>query len=470
MIAKLFTLLYGHGLCPNALLEATIVSIPKNKLASAHNSTNYRGIALISALAKISDLVIISKYRTLLVSSDLQFAYKERHSTILCHGVLKEIIHHYNDNNSDVYCCFLDASKAFDRVRYDKLFTILLERNLPPIIVRYIYNSYLNQKTRTTWDGHYSDYFNSKNGIKQGGVLSPVLYALYQDTLIHRLQQANYGCHLGNINYGVISYADDIALLSPTIHGLQCMMEKCQDYSKEYDVMYNETKSVTICFSKEKTMLSFSVKLNNKYLRCTPEVMHLGIKLSHNLQCINDIKARKHHFIGKTNHVLSIYKCMHALVKCKLIDSYCCSFYGAELWDFNSSCFLELLRSWNIAIRHAWGLPYNAHSRLLAGLAGFNLADRIFNRFHNFYRKIEYIDNKSISYIFKLSLLNKSSSFNKNIAFIHSFNKDKVLVNDDLHSVHSIIQLHNIMKNLMFLDIDFNENELYILYKHFATV
>jgi hypothetical protein len=217
-------------------------------------------------------------------------------------------------------------------------------------------------------------------------------------------------------------------------------------------------------------MPAFTVTLNDKDLICTSDVVHLGIKMTFNLQSGTEIRARKHDFIGKTNHVLSKYKCMHAHVKCKLIDSYCCSFYGAELWDLTSCCFLALLRSWNIAIRHAWSLPFNAHTRFLSGLAGFNLADRIFKRFYNFCTKIECIDNVSVRYIFKLASHNKSSFINRNIAFIQNFNHDNLILDNDLHYIHSIIELHNIMNHMLYLDNRFNQDELGDLYTYFSTV
>ena len=55
------------------------------------------------------------------MASDMQFAYKENHSTTLCTSALKEVVNHNIKENCNVYCCLLNASKAFDRVHYGKL-------------------------------------------------------------------------------------------------------------------------------------------------------------------------------------------------------------------------------------------------------------------------------------------------------------------------------------------------------------
>ena len=70
----------------------------------------------------------------------------------------------------------LDASKAFDRVEYVKLFSDLRERRLCPIVIRLPMNMYVNQCLQVRWNSLVSDRFSIANGVKQGGgVLSPIL-------------------------------------------------------------------------------------------------------------------------------------------------------------------------------------------------------------------------------------------------------------------------------------------------------
>jgi len=101
--------------------------------------------------------------------------------------VLKETITYYVTNNSSVYCSFLDASKAFDRVHYCKLFPLLVKRGLPPCIVRIFINLYTVNQVRVLWAGLASDYFAALNGVKQGWVISPILFCIYIDDLLTRL-------------------------------------------------------------------------------------------------------------------------------------------------------------------------------------------------------------------------------------------------------------------------------------------
>ena len=98
-------------------------------------SSNYRGIAIASTLSKVLEGVILQSFFT---SSDLQFGFKPGHSTTLCTGILKCTLSRYINHNTFMYCCFLDASKAFDLVDHKLLFSYLFNRGLPRTIIKFL--------------------------------------------------------------------------------------------------------------------------------------------------------------------------------------------------------------------------------------------------------------------------------------------------------------------------------------------
>ena len=60
-------------------------------------------------------------------------------------------------NNNNVYSCLLDASKAFDKVHYGKLFHILLNQKVPFCIIRLLMDSFERQRARVMWNSHVSN-------------------------------------------------------------------------------------------------------------------------------------------------------------------------------------------------------------------------------------------------------------------------------------------------------------------------
>lgn len=83
----------------------------------------------------------------------------------------------------------MDASKAFDRVKHDKRFILLIERGVQPIIIRTLCDSYKRWKLQVRWNGSLPSTFRTKNGIKQESIMSPVLFTVYMDELLSRLEK-----------------------------------------------------------------------------------------------------------------------------------------------------------------------------------------------------------------------------------------------------------------------------------------
>ena len=163
-----------------------------------------------------------------------QFAFKKCHSTSMCTAVVKEVVSYYNGRNTNVYACLLDATKAFDCVRYDKLFESLLEKEIPGTVLRLLFDSYTKQYAYIRWNNCMSMPISMENGVKQGGVLSPTLFCIYFDELLRRLEGTGVGCHIGHMSYASFGYADDIILLSPSICGLEILVKTAETFANEF--------------------------------------------------------------------------------------------------------------------------------------------------------------------------------------------------------------------------------------------
>jgi len=90
--------------------------------------------------------------------------------------ILKEVFAYYAAHGGSLYCTMLDATKAFDRVENCKLFNGLLRRVIPGVYIRLLLNMYTNHVTRVSWNGICSRPFVVGNGVKKGGVISPILF------------------------------------------------------------------------------------------------------------------------------------------------------------------------------------------------------------------------------------------------------------------------------------------------------
>ena len=115
-------------------------------------------------------------------------------------------------------------------------------------MLRLILKLYTRQSVKAAWTCKNSFSFVITNGVRQGSVLSPILFNVYFDELLHRLQQNDIGCHIGTIFTEALFYADDLLLLCPTTRGLQKMITICSEFATEYDVTFNPSKTACMAF------------------------------------------------------------------------------------------------------------------------------------------------------------------------------------------------------------------------------
>jgi len=129
--------------------------------------------------------------------------------------------HNYNNNNNNVL-----------------LLNELPGRNL---ITRQGNNWFAIGATCVKWSSVFSGFFSLPCGIRQGGLLSPYLFALYVDGIAKKIESANVGCYVRQTC--LLLYADDIVLMAPTVSALQQLFYICESELDWLDLRINASKS-----------------------------------------------------------------------------------------------------------------------------------------------------------------------------------------------------------------------------------
>ena len=261
-LTNLFNCMLIHSFVPSQFRLGFMIPIIKDSRGNHSDVGNYRGITISPIISKIFEHVLKSVFSEHLKTSTYQFGFKRKKSTSHALFCLKQTISYYIENDSRVFCSFLDASKAFDRLVHSGLFIKLIDRGIPKIFLDIIITWHNGLFCRVRWNGVYSEWFNVTAGVRQGGVLSPDFYGIYVDELISILKKAGLGCYVSGIFAASLFYADDMAVLAPSVKGLQRMLNLCSSYCDKWDILLNPKKTKNLFFGKGK-MPSHSVCINN---------------------------------------------------------------------------------------------------------------------------------------------------------------------------------------------------------------
>ena len=211
----------SHCCLPTSFCMTTMIPIPKGS-GSMGDMKNYSGIALSSLLSKLFDTCIIFSQFDSLLSNDLQFAYKSQTSTIQCiYSVIETVM-------KDSY-----------------------QRDMCTLFLRFIMSTY--QQMRVKCNGTTSNTFSTSNGVKQGGVISLILFNVYINELILLLSEQGVGCHLHGQFVSAFIYTDDVTLLAPTSTALNAMLEICSNFAIDFDLQFTAVK-LNVCIFRRTTL------------------------------------------------------------------------------------------------------------------------------------------------------------------------------------------------------------------------
>ena len=107
---------------------------------------------------------------------------------------------------------------------------------------------YVSHGARIQWNGVCSKTFEVLNGVKQRGIISPILFCVYIDDLLLLPAKSGVGCFIGNWFIGALAYADDIVLLAPSASAMRAMLHSCDTFAEQYNVIFNVSKSKCMFF------------------------------------------------------------------------------------------------------------------------------------------------------------------------------------------------------------------------------
>jgi hypothetical protein len=363
-ISDLFTSMLAHGFVPWEMLRGELRPIIKDNHGKLDCSNNYRPITISGNSLKIFEYCIADHLQTRLILNRRQFGFRKNTSTYAAVTVLKEVIHQYNSKGSKVFTSFLDLSKAFDKVNHFMLINKLCNSTVSPIIVNILKNMYEKQFVHVNFKGADGEEWLLGNGVRQGGVISPLLFNYYINDILNEIADLSVGCKLNMIRHNIQGYADDLTLLAPSASGLQLLVDRLSAMLSDLCLTLNTDKSVFMIFTQKNIRnenLIPKLKLNGINLIIVNSYKYLGVIVTSNSSNGEDIKRAESSFLRQFYLIFRKFHSVDQNVLSYLFQSHCMSFYGCELWhDLSGSIsyFKSLSINYHKSIKKIMSRPW----------------------------------------------------------------------------------------------------------------
>ena len=176
-----------HGTVSRPLLACAFLPLLKSSLKDPAETKSYRAIAGSASLLMVFDRLVLNLWGDLLASGSLQMGYKRGSSTAQCSYMVMETVSMFLREGTNPLLYALDMTMAFDKCRFDILFT-KIGAKIPSVVTLALIYVYEKQYAWTRWGSCRSKEFAIANGTRQGSVLSPALFTVYVQELLDRLQ------------------------------------------------------------------------------------------------------------------------------------------------------------------------------------------------------------------------------------------------------------------------------------------
>ena len=195
---------------------------------------------------------------------------------------MNEIIERTIRTGKKGYIAFIDIKKDYDRLDRNCLFKVMENLvGIPEKFRNIIKSMHTNAKMKFIIGDIETNWVDCDRGVRQGCIMSPLLFNLYTEELIARVKNVNSGIQVGRDMICILMYVDDIVLFSVTATGMQSLLNAVGDYSKEFDVIFGHEKSNIIAIN-EVSPDAYEWFLNDTKLENVSEYRYLGVLLSSN--------------------------------------------------------------------------------------------------------------------------------------------------------------------------------------------
>jgi len=288
ILTKIFNEILVTGKFPEEWAQSVVLPIFKNK-GSKHDCSNYRGISLLPCVGKVLTKVLDARFMEWSKENELlpnsQAGFRKNFSTIDQVFILNTIIEGRLRRGRTTYVAFIDFSKAFDCVDRAALWFKLSKMGISKKMLTVLRSMYEGSKFSVKIDSDsISPPVDSKTGVLQGAQNSPALFIHFIADLAEVLEgEDGDPPNLWNKAISALFFADDVALMSTSILGLQRLLNKLESYCDAWRLKVNLNKTKIMVFKKGAKLKKCEKWFYRKEMvEVVNNYTYLGLKMSYN--------------------------------------------------------------------------------------------------------------------------------------------------------------------------------------------
>lgn len=352
LLVSLFNSIYDRGVIPSDWLKSIFITIPKR--SNAKECSDHRMISLMSHVLKLFLRVLHNRMYKKLEQhiSATQFGFRNGLGTREALFSIQVLIQRCRDVEVDVFLCFIDFEKAFDRVQHDKMIEILKSTGIDDKDLRFVANLYWQQNATVKVNNKMTENIEIHRGVRQGCILSPMIFNIYSEKIFDEaLTGSKEGIKVNGVLINNLRYADDTVIIADSREDLQILINKVTEACNKYGLNLNIKKTKYMSVSKS-SIDDRTCKVNGVPLERAHSITYLGCTLDEDWDHTTEVKCRiekARAAYTRLKKVLSSHD-IHMGIRTRMVRCYVFSvlLYGVEAWTLTENLLkrLEAFEMW----------------------------------------------------------------------------------------------------------------------------
>jgi hypothetical protein len=313
LLKTVFNIAFRDEVVPDDWLNAIIYPIWKKK-GMRTDCNNHRGIALLSHAGKIYERIIEQRIRRNVEDKlgDWQYGYRPGMGTTDLIFTLKMILEKNWEWANDKFIAFIDMEKAFDRINRNNLWKVMREDHygIDPKLIRVVKSIHRFTRNKVKCGEVESEWFEVRTGVRQGGVLSPLLFIIYMDKCLRDI--------CGNDEQTeTLVYADDAAVITDSEESLRRVLERWYTGLTNNGMKMNTKKTEIMHVGRN--VVHLDIVVGDRQLKQVNNFTYLGVNINNENIQETEINNRINEYNANVCMLYPILKDRNVPIQCKII-------------------------------------------------------------------------------------------------------------------------------------------------------
>uniref|UniRef100_A0A1Y1M3Z3 Reverse transcriptase domain-containing protein n=1 Tax=Photinus pyralis TaxID=7054 RepID=A0A1Y1M3Z3_PHOPY len=261
------------------------ILMPIYKKGDKRDCTNYRGITMTCILAKVYERILGKRLeeKTETQLEESQCGFRKGRGVQDHIFMLKQLIEKYT--RETIFVAFIDLEKAFDSIPRRLVWSSLKRRGIGNKLGKCIRSMYTNTRNYVRTGNYQSEEFTTKEGLRQGGVLSPALFNVVMDDIIKEVKGKTRKLNVGYRNLVTVelaesAFADDLMIFAKNERDLQNNLDIWSKALKDRNLRINVKKTKVMAIGNDN--INMTILIYGKSIEQVDTFKYLGVKIQKN--------------------------------------------------------------------------------------------------------------------------------------------------------------------------------------------